>query len=151
MTPVKEVIFYILLGVFYVIFFLSTTRLYQQSTSSITKGLYVGMSAFMFTLIFIGYSKITGLFNNEGFNYCPSPGPKLCRGGAYTWQGDSKRAKYCRKLASTPEGLDQINRYNCGDGFNGMPGNGFKFTPISNDCWRNERCDTPDECNNGIF
>ena len=46
---------------------------------------------------------------------------RLCRGGSYTWQGNSYRAVACRKLASTPEGLNEIKRYECGAGFTGMP------------------------------
>lgn len=149
-TPLKEVIFYILAGVFYVIFFLSTNNFYKKSNSSKTKSLYVIVSAFMFILVLFGYSELTGLFSSrQGFH---SFSPKLCRGGAYTWQGDSKRAKYCRNLSSKPSGIAQINRYNCGAGFYGMPGKNFKFTPISNDEWRNERCDsTHSTDNNGIF
>lgn len=46
---------------------------------------------------------------------------RFCRGGSYTWQGSSPRAVACRKLASTPEGLNEIRRYDCGAGFTGMP------------------------------
>ena len=81
-------------------------------------------------------------------------GPKYCRGGPYMFTGDSERSKYCRKLASTDEGLAEIQRYNCGAGYTGMPGNNFRYTPISNDKWGNSRCSTPvsdDPEDNGIF
>jgi hypothetical protein len=105
-----------------------------------------GMLLFM-TIIFIlsiyGYISATKLFNE---NYTHSKkcnmdiNGRLCRGGPYTWQGDSPRAKACRKLASTPEGQEQIQRFECGKGYTGYPGRGFKFTPLSNNNWENERC-----------
>jgi hypothetical protein len=73
---------------------------------------------------------------------------RLCQGGPYTWQGSSKRAVACRQLASTPEGMDEIQRYNCGTGYSGLPGKGFKFTPIGEQC--NEQINT-DIRDNGIF
>lgn len=80
---------------------------------------------------------------------------KLCRGGPYMWQGDAKLAKACRELNSSDEGKDEISRYECGPGFSGMPGCGFKFTPDSDKCWNNARCkdlSAPcDESANGIF
>ena len=79
-----------------------------------------------------------------------SPG-KLCRGGWYMNQGDSCRAKMCQKLASTKEGQEELTRYNCGPGFNGMPGCGFEYTPM--EC-RGASCSGCPSCNveaNGIF
>ena len=79
---------------------------------------------------------------------------KLCAGGPYMWQGGSPLAKKCRKLASTRKGRNEISRYECGVGYNGMPGGNFKFTPLSNDCWKNTRCDGSQSYNiedNGIF
>ena len=104
-------------------------------------------------MFFVGYTTLTNLLK-EGFNFCPSPGAKLCRGGPYMWQGDSERAKYCRALADTKEGSEQISRYECGSGYTGMPGGGFKYTTMSDSCWKNKRCDTPPSFaieNNGIF
>ena len=62
--------------------------------------------------------------------------PRLCQGGPYMWQGDSDRAIKCRELASTPEGLRQIERYECGSGYSGLPLNEFEFTPsqLNPDC-----------------
>jgi hypothetical protein len=168
MSSVNEIIFFILLGVFFIIFFLSTNYFYEQSNSRIKKGTILSISAMVFSLFFLGYTQVTGVCKNEGYmdydgkikhtknqkiTYSPSTGAKLCRGGPYTWQGDSQRARFCRDLASTPEGLAEINRYSCGAGYNGMPGNGFKFTPLSDDNWNNARCDGSKDYidNNGIF
>jgi hypothetical protein len=85
-------------------------------------------------------------FGNPNLNF--NIDGRLCQGGPYTWQGNSKRAVACRKLASTPEDMAEIQRYNCGRGYSGLPGCGFKFTPMS------ERCNEPpstDVRDNGIF
>lgn len=144
-----------MLGIFYMIFFMATGFFYTQFSSeeSFKKGAIIFIASVIFSLFFVGYSQLTGLFK-EGFNFCPSPGPKLCRGGAYTWQGNSPRAEYCRALASTPLGEAEIKSYECGKGFYGMPGGGFKDTPMSDACWNNELCNNPDESyirSNGIF
>jgi hypothetical protein len=73
---------------------------------------------------------------------------RLCQGGPYTRQGSSKRAVACRQLASTPEGMAEIQRYNCGRGYSGLPGKGFNFTPIGEQC--NQQINT-DIRDNGIF
>ena len=151
----NRILFFVMLGFAFAIFFLATRYFYSHTNAnaSVKRGGIVMISSIIFSLFFVGYMQLTGLLK-EGFNFCPSPGPKLCRGGPYMWQGDSERAKYCRKLAATPEGDAQIKRYECGKGMIGMPGCGFKYTPMSDDCWRNQRCDSPAGCDiesNGIF
>lgn len=144
----------------------------------------VFVSACFFSLLTFGYAELTGLFkekyhessesrrrylpndnlnNNLNDNSNNKPvlptckqqiNPRFCRGGSYTWQGNSPRAKACRELASTPEGMAQIQRYESGKGFVGMPGRGFNFTPISDASWTNQRCNSPSGYNledNGIF
>jgi hypothetical protein len=69
-----------------------------------------------------------------------------CRGGSYMWQGDSSEAKMCQALASTPEGRCAISSYNCPKGYNGIPKLPFEYTPLTNDEWRNERCDNNPKC-----
>ena len=85
-------------------------------------------------------------FGNPNLNF--KIDGRLCQGGAYMNQGSSKRAVACRQLASTPEGMAEIQRYNCGRGYSGLPGKRFEFTPIG------EQCNTPlstDIRDNGIF
>ena len=156
MTSVNEVIFFVLLGLFFIIFFLATNNFYVDLESNTKRGIMLFTSAAVFSLFFVGYSQLTGVFKNEGFSSeSPLSRAKLCRGGAYMNQGDSERAKFCRKLASTPSGLAAISRVSCGAGFvGGGEGSNFKFTPISNGNWQNERCDGEISCNvddNGIF
>jgi hypothetical protein len=151
-TSLTKILFFILLGVVYIVFFLASNHFYVGTKSSITKGVILVSAAIIFSLAFVGYSQVTKLFP-EG--YCPSGlGAKTCRGGSYMYQGNSDRAKFCQELESTPEGQAEINRYDCGKGYNGMPGNHFEFTPDSNNLWNNERCNTAGGCNpenNGIF
>ena len=85
-------------------------------------------------------------FGNPNLNF--KIDGRLCQGSAYMNQGSSKRAVACRQLASTPEGMAEIQRYNCGRGYSGLPGKRFEFTPIG------EQCNTPlstDIRDNGIF
>lgn len=151
-SSLSKILFFILIGVLYIVFFLATNYFYVGKSSSVTKGAILVSAAIIFSLVFVGYAQVTKLFP-EG--YCDTGlGAKACRGGPYMWQGTSPRAKFCQALASTPEGREKIASYECGAGYSGMPGKGFQFTPDSNSTWNNARCDTPSGCNvrdNGIF
>ena len=156
MRSINEVVFFALLGLFFIVFFLTTNHNYVGSNTKKVAVFFT--SALVFTLFFVGYSQITGVcLSKDGYEYNAStlsPDAKLCRGGEYMWRGNSPRSKYCQQLATTPEGRKEIDRYSCGAGYTGMPGKGFTFTPLSNDQWENERCDSGfscDEKDNGIF
>jgi hypothetical protein len=152
-STINRVLFFLILGFTFSIFFLATNYFYSYTNVSLNKGGIVVIASIIFSLFFFGYIQLTGLFK-EGFNFCHRPGPRSCRGGAYLNQGDSEQAKYCRNLASTPNGLAEINSYECGKGMIGMPGKGFRYTPLSDDSWENKRCDTPcsdDIRQNGIL
>jgi hypothetical protein len=162
---IKEVLYFVLLQVFFIIIFLSTNYFYEGSNTITRKTIMLTIVSIAFSLFFIMYLKLTGLcvqpsldgyqHTDHDTSYHPSPGAKLCRGGPYFWQGNSKRAKFCRELASTQEGQEEIERHSCGAGYvGGGEGNGFKFTPLSNSNWRNSRCDSTEEPkleDNGIF
>jgi hypothetical protein len=155
-STVNRTMFFLMLGFFFIVFFYATGYFYSKTDSGSTwsRGAIISTSAIVFSLFFVGYTQLTGVLKTEGFNYCPSPSSKLCRGGSYFWQGDSERSKFCRSLASTPKGLAEINSRECGKGMVGIPGNGFRDTPMSNGCWKNELCDSASGCNirdNGIF
>lgn len=150
----KQVIFYILIAVFYVFMFLSTSLLIIDRKFMTKKAVFiVSMSTLIFVLSMYGFLSAFSV-STEKFSITPG---KLCRGGPYTWQGNSPRAQMCRQMYSTPEGKAEIDRYQCGTGYNGMPGKGFVFTPLSNNRWCNERCkkgkpeDENDVSRNGIF
>jgi hypothetical protein len=68
--------------------------------------------------------------------------PAQCKGGPFFWEnGDSELSKRCRELASTPEGRCQLSSYQCPKGYVGTPRQPFWYSPLSNDEWKNERCD----------
>ena len=171
-STITQIGFFLLAFILYlafVYFTRSSVCSFDTSNSSKTVVIFV---AIIYTLALFGYIKIFKPFSAEHYQYqkCKGSGVpctcgkgndpweisagKLCRGGPYTWQGNSPRAKMCRQLASTQKGRDEINRYDCGAGYTGMPGGRFRFTPISNDFWNNTRCDQASSCNvedNGIF
>lgn len=137
----SEIIFFILLALVYIIFFLATNYFYVDKTSFFKKVPLLVISSVIFSLFFFGYTQLTNLFNNENFKHYSSSSAKLCKGGPYMWQGNSNRAKFCRNLYSTPQGKYEIDRIDCGSGFTGMRGHDFEFTPVSDGCWCNKRCD----------
>ena len=136
-SSTKQLIFFIFIGIFYTVFYIVTSILggnvkTPKQNYNKTGLLLIIISACFFSLLTLGYAQITGLFKEKYHNtHKQNINPRLCQGGAYTWQGNSPRAKACRELASTPEGSEQIQRYECGKGFRGMPGHNFKFTPIA--------------------
>jgi len=149
-----------------VVLFLSSKFLIKVNESSlplVNMGLPLPIiTSIFFTLImtvlyFIAIAiEMTILGRTESYDNLEITPGKLCRGGPYTWQGNSARARMCRNMYSKPEGKAQIDRYSCGSGFTGMPGRGFEYTPISDDRWNNRRCEGSDSdlCDlgaNGIF
>ena len=86
---------------------------------------YFGMFAIVVIVMTAGYSTFAP-FCNEREKYggkggkgackgCGNTGgckcqidPKFCRGGPYTWQGNSTRAKKCRALAATKAGAQRL-------------------------------------------
>lgn len=158
-TSNKQIVYFVLLGIFFLLY--PTMYLQIGSKFDICLGFNKGhilyalviavASAVMFYAIYRGVGT-TELYEGE-FSVTPA---KLCRGGPYTWQGNSKRAKMCRQMYANPEGKKQIDRYNCGSAFTGMPGKRFEYTPLSGPGWKNKRCegkqsDLCDVSRNGIF
>lgn len=146
-STVNRTFFFLMLGFFFIVFFLATVYFYSKTDyeSTLSRGTIVVLAAIVFSLFFVGYTQLTGVLKTEGFDYT-IPSSKLCRGGSYMFQGDSDRSKFCRNLASTPEGLAEINSNECDTGMVGIPGNGFVDTPMSNSFWKNEMCNS-----SGIF
>lgn len=138
----NKIIFFVMLGLVFMFFFYFTGFFYLKTdhNSPSKKMIIVFISSVLFSLFFFGYTHLTNLFKKESFHF--SPGAKICRGYPFMWQGSSEKAKYCQNLASTPEGKKEIDSYECGNGYNGLPGNSFEFTPMSNSMWKNEMCDS---------
>ena len=97
-----------------------------------------GIISVVYTLILVTIFYI-GKVDTEKF-WDVSPAAQ-CRGGAYMHQGDSEQSKMCKALMNSPKGRCQVASYNCPVGYNGIPLNNFAYAPLSNDEWRNERCD----------
>jgi hypothetical protein len=55
------------------------------------------------------------------------------------WQGDSQSAKTCRDLSNTEAGRAEIGSYNCPKGQIGVPRVPFRYTPLSDDNWQDQR------------
>ena len=149
----KEIAYFTLVMILYIfIFLVNYTFIFGNITSLTRWHLFITIvCAIVFMATLYGF---TTVFRSEGYEQLTiSPG-KVCSGGAYMNQGDSYRAKMCRNLAATPEGRSEISRYQCGAGYVGMPGKGFRFTPISDNNWKNARCigkSTENITSNGIF
>lgn len=166
-STITQIGFFILAFALYLAFVYFTRRSICSFGAYNSSKAVVIFIAIIYTLALFGYINIFKPFRYENYHNQKYKGHigevndpweisagKLCRGGAYTWQGNSPRAKMCRQLSSTQKGMDEINRYECGAGYTGMPGDRFRFTPISNDFWNNTRCDKAPSCNvedNGIF
>jgi hypothetical protein len=146
----KQIVFFVLvISLYYISILFTCKNSIESSKVSIPTIILVSI---IISLCLYGYLNLVKPFtySSQGYNYSKlssedksqlniSPG-KLCRGGAYTWQGDSTRAKMCRDMASTQEGRDSINNFECDVGYTGVPKSDFQFTPISNSNWKNERC-----------
>jgi hypothetical protein len=103
------------------------------------------ISIFSTMILVISYYMASLNYKNEGF-WDVSEYAK-CKGGPYMWQGDSPEAIKCRELANTKEGRCGISSYNCPSGYNGTPKIPFYYTPLSNDEWKNERCNDYEKFN----
>ena len=172
---ISKIGFFLLAFVLYIgIVYFTKGSIYTFDKSSVSK-IVVLLFAGVYTLALFGYIQLFNPFCSEGYQHdyqkcdgrqCGCSGKnqawaitpaKRCSGGPYMNQGNSQRAKACRELALTQEGRNEIGRYECAVGYNGMPGKRFEFTPISNSEYKNERCmpkNKPFACdvdNNGIF
>lgn len=106
--------------------------------------LWIGICLFSTMILLSAYYMANLNSNSEGF-WDVSEYAK-CKGGPYMWQGESPEAKKCRELASTEQGRCGISSYNCPSGYNGIPKLPFYYTPLSNDQWKNERCENREKC-----
>lgn len=148
-STIKKTIFFILISVFFMVFFVISKYLTNCNLTTTSGKVMLFVSSAIFSASMLGMYVLTGL-SGESFTFEVTPG-KMCQGGPYMWQGNSKTSKMCRKMAETSTGQKEINRYDCGVGFMGLPEHHFDYTPISNDDWKNERCAPAPSGENGIF
>lgn len=172
---ISKIGFFLLTFVLYIgIVYLTKGSIYTFEQSNVSK-IVVLLFAGVYTLALFGYIQLFNPFCKEGYQYyyqkcderhsecsgedqswsiTPS---KRCLGGNYMSQGNTQRGRACSEFSDTQEGKNEINKYECANGYNGMPGKRFEFTPISNSEYKNERCmhkNKPFDCdvdNNGIF
>jgi predicted membrane protein len=146
----KKIVYFILISFFYMMFFIASSN-WACNLNTMKGQIVLFLASVMFTLVIFGLSYATGILN-EGFYYQTSPG-KLCQGGPYMHSGNSATDKMCQKLYSTEKGNKEINNYNCGKGFLGMPIRHWQHTNLSNDQWNNNSCDNLNETegNDGVF
>ena len=139
----REIIFFVLVFlVFYVVHKFSDQILQKLRLKGDVGILSIGV---IYALLIIGFYHLANLkSSNEGF-WDVSPAAR-CKGGPYFYQGDSPNAKMCRALAETPEGRAAISGYNCPIGMVGQPGLPFYYSPLSDDSWKNERCQDRPKC-----
>lgn len=140
----KQVIF---LFMIFFLFFLSVKLInfWLEKGRDINPNIVYIIMGVIFTLIVSSLYYLSKLnCSSEGFwdvsKYA------LCKGGEYMWQGDSDVSKMCRELAKTPEGRCGISGQNCPTGYNGVPMLQFVYTPVSDDNWKNERCEDKKQC-----
>jgi hypothetical protein len=161
----KKVIFFILIGVLYGILQLLTKGIVCHSDNK-AKGV-LAMACIVIGLLSFVLAEAIGLFKhtrksgegyegvgnnkkdlggsgenlNIGFGDLLSISQgKECRGGLYLHSGDSPTSKMCRKLAESKGGMEQIQRYNCGTGYDNMPGGRFEYDVLSGNNWENDQC-----------
>ena len=71
MTSINKVIFFIMLGVVFCIFFLATRHFYSniKDNASFKRSAIVIIASIIFSLFFVGYTQVTGLLKIEGFKF----------------------------------------------------------------------------------
>ncbi len=138
----REIIFFILIFlVFYLAVKFSDYFMKKSGLSGDVGLLVVGL---IYTLAIVALYHLSRLKTQE--NFWDVSLPAQCKGGPWFYQGDSELSKRCRALAETPEGRIQMSGYNCGVGYKGQPGMPFIFSSLSDDNWRNERCQDRPNC-----
>ena len=80
-------------------------------------------------------------YKKINISYIPDNHAGLCKGGYYMWQSDSERSKYCRNLASTKKGRQEIAKSECRTAYTGGPNIKFNFTNMYENKWNNTSCD----------
>jgi hypothetical protein len=134
----RQLIFFALIFLMFFLF-LRLSKFWLLHNSQLNEDIIDVFTSIAYTSIIVAIYYLAKLNTRKSEKFWDiSPGA-LCKGGEYMWQGDSKEAKMCRALASTPEGRSNINAYNCPVGYNGIPKIPFEYTPLSNDNWQNER------------
>jgi hypothetical protein len=138
----REIIFFVL--VFLVFYLAVKFSEYFIQKSGIHGDFGLLIVGLLYSLAIVAIYNLAKLKSNEGFWDVSLPAQ--CKGGPFFYQGDSELSKRCRALAETPEGKIALSGYNCPIGYVGQPGMPFYYTPLSDDNWKNERCQDRPNC-----
>lgn len=136
---IREIVFFLM--VFFLFFLFNKGMVYLGGKINMNSDVKLIITSLIYTGVIIGLYYLAKMKSNvDGYRMLDiSPGA-LCSGGPYMW--DQDRADFCTKLASTPEGKCQIASFNCPSGlYHGQPRTPFMFSNLSNDQWKNERCE----------
>lgn len=141
-VTLSQGIFFTMIGVFYCFTHIVTGG-YTCNLIPTSGKVVLGITSIMFAMCVFGYAYLAGILS-PGEGWCLDP-VKLCQGGEYMRRGNSAHAKACQKLARDHPNL--TDRYKCPTGQSGQStgaifgGNGIEYSPLSDDNWRNSRCD----------
>ena len=102
--------------------------------------IYILMVIFIYiTLQLLSVTSTLNCEDNEMESFTNTATPCKCKGGLYMSQGDSQRAKLCRKYLTTDEGKQAVMNYECNTGDRGRKNKLFEFTSYIDDNW-NHNC-----------
>jgi hypothetical protein len=154
-SSTKEIVFFLLVFVMMVLTGVVAGTIYDK-TNTMPFLTLVGVSVVSSLILYLvfRYSKV-----GENFRLLEITPQKRCDGGSYL-TGDNE---YCKDKWSTAEGRRDLARFNCINGhcggtinydgnmdkcagqgmYNGRPLNLPARTPMSNDKWENEMCNSP--------
>jgi hypothetical protein len=139
----REIIFFVLVFlVFYVVHKFSDQILQKLGLKGDIGILSIGV---IYALLIIGFYHLANLKgSNEGFWDVSLPAQ--CGGDPFFFGGDTELSKRCKALAETPDGRIAMEGQRCPLGNVGRPGLPYFYSSISDDSWKNERCQDRPKC-----
>ena len=135
----KEIIFFVL--TFVVLFFFSKGAILLEAEMKLGNTVSILITSFFGALLLMLVYKFAKIAHcqADGFHFEVTPAKK-CQGFPYMQSTNPELLKYCGELLSTPQGQREYSVFNCG-----CPATTFHRTPMSNDMWKNEMCNTTDD------
>lgn len=154
-STTKEILFFLLIWIIIILSNLVTDTIYDK-TNSMQFLTLVGVSLLGVLILYVVFRHAK---MEEKFRLLEITPEKKCDGGSYLTGED----EYCKDKWSSPQGRQDLSRYNCINGncggtvnydgntaecagqgmYSGRPLNLPSRTPESNDNWENEMCKSP--------
>ena len=126
----KQVIFYVLIFLFFFIF--ARLSVFISASMKFNIDIILIISAILFTgIVFVAKKMMLDKKDNFFFELTPE---KHCLGGSYMWSSDPEKKKFCSQF--TPQ---QMQEYECGTGFHGGVVK-WERTDMSDADWQNPMC-----------